>query len=131
MAAEPRANPDATFHAAPKPLAHDAVTSDWACFLGPNHNAVSPETRLLARFPKGGPSLVWEVNKGSGYSAPAVLGNRLVLLHRVEGDEVVDCLKSDTGQRCWRFTYPSNYMDRYGYCDGPRQSRHRPREERG
>ena len=121
-AAEPGANPDMTFHAAPKPLARDAVTSDWASFLGPTHNAVSPETKLLARFPKNGPSLVWEVNKGSGYSAPAVLGDRVVLLHRVEGDEVVDCLKADTGQRYWRFKYPSNYMDRYGYCDGPRAS---------
>jgi outer membrane protein assembly factor BamB len=121
-AAEPQANPDATFHAAPKPLARDAVTSDWVAFLGPNHNGVSPETKLLARFPKGGPALVWEVNKGSGYSAPAILGDRLVLLHRVEGDEVVDCLKADTGQRYWRLTYPSNYMDRYGYCDGPRAS---------
>ena len=121
-AAEPQANPDATFHAAPKPLARDAVTSDWTSFLGPSHNGVSPETKLLPRFPKNGPQLVWEVKKGSGYSAPAVLGDRLVLLHRVEGDEVVDCLKPDTGQRYWRLTYPSNYMDRYGYCDGPRAS---------
>jgi len=121
-AAEPQANPDATFHAPPKPRARDAVTSDWVAFLGPNHNGVSPETKLLARFPKNGPSLVWEVNKGSGYSAPAVFGDRLVLLHRVEGDEVVDCLKPDTGQRYWRLTYPSNYSDRYGYCDGPRAS---------
>ncbi len=121
-AAEPGANPDAAFHVAPKPLARDAVTSDWVSFLGPNHNTVSPEDRLLAAFPKTGPPLVWEMNKGSGYSAPAVLGDRVVLLHRVEGDEVVDCLKADTGQRYWRLTYPSNYMDRYGYCDGPRAS---------
>ena len=121
-APEAGANRDVTFHTAPKPLARDAVTSDWPSFLGPNHNSVSPETKLLAEFPKGGPSLVWEMNKGPGYSAPAVLGDRVVLLHRVEGDEVVDCLKADTGQRYWRLTYPSNYMDRYGYCDGPRAS---------
>ena len=95
----PRPNPDATFHAAPRPLARGAVTSDWACFLGPHHNDVSTKPSLLAPFPQAGPALVWEVNKGSGYSAPAVLGDRVVLFHRVEGDEVVDCLKADTGQR--------------------------------
>ena len=29
-----------------RPLSTGAVTSDWAAFLGPSHNAVSPETKL-------------------------------------------------------------------------------------
>ena len=33
-------------HRKPKPLPKDAVTHDWAAFLGPLHNAVSTETRL-------------------------------------------------------------------------------------
>lgn len=115
-------NPDATFHAPPKPLPQGAVTEDWPCFLGPNHNLVSNETRLLKQFPKGGPTVVWEMSKGTGYCAPAILGERLVLFHRVGDRETVDCVQTETGKRFWRFDYPTDYIDRYGYCDGPRAS---------
>src|SRR5205807_269335 len=72
------------FHSPPNPLAAGAVTSDWPCLLGPDHNETSPETHLLQRFPAEGPRVVWEIEKGEGYAAPAVLGDRLVLFHRVE-----------------------------------------------
>ena len=39
-----RENPDVTPRGAPRPLAPGAVTGDWATFLGPTHNLVSPET---------------------------------------------------------------------------------------
>jgi outer membrane protein assembly factor BamB len=113
-------NPDATFHAAPKPLAKDAVTHDWPSFLGATHNLVSTETKLLEKFPAGGLPLVWEAKRGLGYAAPAILGDRLVLFHRIEGEEIVECLHRETGERFWRFAYPTSYQDRYGYNDGPR-----------
>src|SRR5687768_13136494 len=50
-----RKNPDATFHAAPKPLAAGARTTDWPSFLGPAHNLVVPETKILDAWPAGGP----------------------------------------------------------------------------
>src|SRR5687768_12716729 len=82
---------DLTFHHAPKPLAKDAVTHDWESFLGPSHNAVSAETHLLEQIPPKGPPIVWEVKKGSGYAAPAISGDRLVLFHRLDDKETVDC----------------------------------------
>src|SRR5262249_34195892 len=77
-APEPQVHPGLKFHAAPKPLAADAITQDWPCFLGPTHNNVSAETRLLSDFTAAGPPLVWEVTKGSGYSAPAISEGRVV-----------------------------------------------------
>lgn len=118
----PQKNADVTFHAPPVAPAADAVTSDWPCVLGPTHNEVSPETRLLAAFPKAGPKLVWEMNKGEGYAAPAVRGDRLILFHRVKDEEVADCLNALTGDRYWRSAYPTAYLDEYGYCNGPRSS---------
>src|SRR5688572_15455110 len=77
-----------TFRGAPKPLAKDAVVENWPSFLGLRHNGVSSETKLLKTFPKEGPKVVWEVRKGDGYAAPAVVGERLVLFHRVADVEV-------------------------------------------
>jgi outer membrane protein assembly factor BamB len=115
-----QANPDVTFHAAARPLPPGAATHDWPGFLGPTHDYRSTETKLLAVIPADGPPLVWEMKKGSGYAAPAIVGDRLVLFHRVGDEERVDCLEVHTGKRFWSFDYPSAYQDRYGYSDGPR-----------
>ena len=106
-------------HGAPRALAGDAVTHDWPFFLGPTHDAVSTETRLSRTLP---PPLLWELAKGSGYASPAIAGDRLVFLHRIGGNEIVDCLHPETGARRWTFRYPSDYEDRYGYNNGPRSS---------
>ena len=112
----------AIFHAAPAPLPPGAITSDWPCLLGPTHNEVSPETHLLKQFPATGPAVVWEMKKGEGYAAPAVVGDRLVLFHRVKDEEVVECLNAATGERHWQYAYPTSYQDEYGYTNGPRSS---------
>ena len=109
----------ANAHRAPRPLAADAVTHDWAAFLGPTHDAVSTETKLSRSLP---PPLLWELTTGSGYASPAIAGDRLVFVHRVADDEVVECLHAETGARHWRFRYATAYEDRYGYNNGPRSS---------
>src|SRR5579862_907922 len=93
---------------------------DWPRFLGPNGNNVSSETGLLSKWPADGVPLVWQKEIGSGYSAPSVLGNRVVLYHRVKDDEVVECFDSTTGQSLWWHSSPSEFSDPYGYNNGPR-----------
>ena len=109
----------AVVHRPPTPLAPDAVTHSWTSFLGPSHNAVSTETPLRRELP---PPLVWELAKGSGYASPAIVGDRLLFLHRLDQEEVVECLHAETGASRWRFRYPTAYEDRYGYNNGPRSS---------
>ncbi len=103
----------------PKPLAPDAVTHDWESFLGPTHNAVSTETHLSRELP---PPLVWEVEKGPGYTSPAIVGDHLLFFHRAGDQEVVENRHSSTGEIRWQFRYATAYRDRYGYNNGPRSS---------
>ncbi|RYD64319.1 MAG: hypothetical protein EOP84_32845, partial [Verrucomicrobiaceae bacterium] len=112
----------AIYHQAPKPLAPAAVTSEWPRFLGPAHNASSPETKLLKEWPKEGLRKVWEMEKGKGWACPAIRGERLVLFHRLGNHEVIDCLRAETGEKLWSFDYAAPYQDRYGASDGPRTS---------
>ena len=109
----------AKVHAKPKPLPAGAVTHDWTSFLGPAHNATSTETRLSRTLP---PPLVWEFPKGTSYTSPAVLGDRLLFVHRVGDEELVECMHAETGARNWTFRYPTDFEDRYGYNNGPRCS---------
>lgn len=111
-----------TYFAAPKARAEDAINAEWPRFLGPDGNATSPETKLLAKFPEGGPAKVWEMEKGSGYTSPVIVDGKLVFFDRIGDEEVTDCLDPETGKRFWTHSYPVVYRDRYGFNNGPRAS---------
>ena len=83
---------------------------------------MSTETKLAHTWPKAGPPLVWEMKKGTAYTSPAIAGDRLVIFHRVGNEERVECLHRETGDRYWKFSYPTQFEDRYGYNNGPRAS---------
>lgn len=121
-APKPQPNRLVRFHKAPKPLAADAVTSDWANFLGPTHNGVSTETRLLRNLPAGGPDLVWEMQHGYSYASPSIQGDYLVYSHRVQNEELVVAMHPETGSTYWEHRHPCTYRDRYGFGVGPRAS---------
>ena len=121
-APEAKPHPATTFHAKPKPLPANAKTEDWPQFLGPRRNMVSGETALLEELPDDGPKLVWEFEKGTGYSSPTIAGGKLLYLHRLANREKVECLDPETGQSYWSFDYPTDFRDRYGYNNGPRAS---------
>ena len=106
-------------HRKPKALPAGAATHDWTTFLGPSHNAVSTETKLSRKLP---PPLVWEFSKGTGYASPAIFGDRLLFLHRLGNQEIVECLHPETGATHWQFRYATAFEDRYGYNNGPRSS---------
>lgn len=120
--AKPKAHPSVTFHARPKPLAAHTVTEDWPTFLGRAGKPVSSETNLLQEFGPDGPRLVWELSKGTGYSSPSIQGDYLVYLHRSGNEEVIDCLRPETGERYWSYRYRTDFRDRYGYNNGPRSN---------
>ena len=102
--------------------APDRAGEDWPRFLGLAETGVSGETELLQSWPKQGPPLIWEKKVGTGYSAPSVLGNRLVLHHRIGDSEIIECMQADTGATLWKKSYSSAFKDPYGYNNGPRCS---------
>lgn len=96
---------------------------DWPCFLGPRRNGTSRETGLLTEWPPDGPPVVWSRRVGEAYGAPVTAKGRLVIFHRVEDEEVVECVDALDGSKVhWRHKYPTEYVDQYGYNGGPRSS---------
>lgn len=98
----------------------NGLAADWPRFLGPDGTAVSTETGLLDKFPTNGPTLLWSKPVGTGYSAPSILGDQLVLHHRVGDQEIVQAMDAVTGKESWKHSYPTSYQDPYGYNNGPR-----------
>ena len=93
------------------PQAGFCRAGDWPGFLGPCGNGISAETGLLDHWPEGGPPVLWKKKVGEGYSAPSVLGDRLVFFHRLGDEEVVECLNPTTGKTLWRFADPTQFAD--------------------
>ena len=78
------------------------------------------ENGLLPAWPENGPPVAWKKTVGTGYSAPSVIGDQLVLHHRLGKQEVMEAFTASTGSPLWKHAYPSQYIDPYGYNNGPR-----------
>jgi outer membrane protein assembly factor BamB len=95
---------------------------DWPQFLGPRRDGVSREQGLLAAWPKGGPTVLWQRDVGEGYAGPVIAGDRLIMFHRVGAEELVECLHAGTGKPIWRHAYDTSYQDALSKGNGPRST---------
>jgi len=84
-------------------LVFEMRAADWPQWRGPQRNGISNETGLLRDWPTEGPKLLWQVTDvGSGYSTPAVVGDRVYLLgSRGMDDEFVQALSASDGSHIW------------------------------
>jgi outer membrane protein assembly factor BamB len=96
------------------------AATDWPQFLGPTRNGVYAGPALAEAWPSGAPRVVWRRQIGQGFAGPAVVGNRVVLFHRVGSEEVLESLDAATGNTVWRYAYRTTYRDDFGFDEGPR-----------
>ncbi len=101
-------------------LAAQTCAGDWPQFLGPGRNGVYVGSDLADGWPKEGPPVVWQKQAGQGFSGPAVSSGKLILFHRRDDKEIVDCLDANQGKSLWTFDYPTGYRDDFGFDEGPR-----------
>jgi outer membrane protein assembly factor BamB len=113
----------------------NARALDWPQWLGPDREGVWRETGLVAKFPKGGPPVIWRAPLGLGNSGPAVAGGRVYVMDRQPelgadgkpvpagpkgspGKERVLCLNATDGKPIWTHAYDCPYT--ISYRTGPR-----------
>ena len=104
-------------------LAATVVTqaaNDWPQYLGPSRNGIYAGPALADTWGANGPKVVWRKQVGQGFAGPAVVGNRVILFHRVGNEEVLESLDAATGNSMWRYAYPTRYRDDFGFDEGPR-----------
>jgi len=92
---------------------------DWPHFLGPKGTSVSSE-KGIKPWPKAGPKVLWHRKTGIAYSPVSISNGKLFLFDRIGDDARLSCLDARTGAFQWKFEYPTDYRDRYGYNGGPR-----------
>jgi hypothetical protein len=94
------------------------ASADWPQILGPDRNGVVAER--VDAWPDAGPAQRWRRVVGEGFAGPAVVGDTVVLFHRVDDEEVVEAMDTADGAVRWRTAYPTAYRDDFGFDEGPR-----------
>jgi outer membrane protein assembly factor BamB len=97
-----------------------ADAGDWPQILGPHRDGRAEGESIAASWPAAGPKVVWERPVGRGYAGVAVVGERGVLFHRVENEELVQAFDVRTGKFSWKFAIPTSYVSGISPDDGPR-----------
>jgi outer membrane protein assembly factor BamB len=96
-----------------------AAANDWPQWQGPDRTDVSKETGLLKSWPKDGPTQAWtNADLGIGYSAVAVVGDRIYTMGARDKKEYVLALDAKTGQQVWATEFAASQPRDHG--DGPR-----------
>lgn len=97
-----------------------AGAGDWPQILGPDRSGVAAaDERLAERWPADGPPVVWRRPVGSGFAGVAVVGQRVVLFHRIDDREVVEALDAATGTTLWSDGHATTFRPQVGGGDGP------------
>ncbi|MFB3890767.1 MAG: PQQ-binding-like beta-propeller repeat protein [Phycisphaerae bacterium] len=87
------------------PTTTSAPAYDWPQFRGPNRDGKSAETGLLAKWPEGGPKLLWSLdNVGAGFSHVTVANGLVYVTGLVGKDGVLRALTLD-GKPVWEAKY--------------------------
>ena len=103
-------------------LAPGALAQDWPQWRGANRDGKAAGFTAPATWPKE-LTQKWKVTVGKGDASPALVGDKLYVFARQEGDEITLCLDAKTGKELWRDKYacqPSN--EPMGRHPGPRSS---------
>ncbi len=96
--------------------------SDWPIFLGPTRDSKSPEQGIRTNWNEKPLKIVWQRQLGEGYGIGSISKGRYLQADRAGNQARLVCLNAETGKELWKFEYPTDYVDMYGYDGGPRCS---------
>ena len=84
----------------------DAAAQDWSQWRGDHRDGRASEFSVPASWPKE-LAKKWSVEIGNGVATPSLVGKRIYVFTRQDGNEIARCLDADTGEQIWEDSYPS------------------------
>ncbi len=84
--------------------ASGALAQDWPQWRGPNRDAKVIGFKPPQTWPKE-LTKKWTVTVGEGVATPALVGDKLYVFSRQEGNEVIRCLDAASGKELWQDKY--------------------------
>src|SRR5262245_53640888 len=102
-----------------EPIRAQNAAADWPQWRGPSRDG----TLATYSEPKSWPEQLtkrWQIEVGSGYATPVVVGNRVYAFSRQQENEVMRAIDAATGKVVWETSYPAPFKM------NPATSRHGP-----
>jgi len=97
-----------------------AFAVDWPQWRGPERTgAVKDPAHKLDTLPAD-PKALWSIDAGPGQSSPIVVGDRVIFMDGVDGQETAHCLDLKTGKELWKFAVGPMVEFQNAYGEGPR-----------
>ncbi|MHB1459025.1 MAG: outer membrane protein assembly factor BamB family protein, partial [Armatimonadota bacterium] len=94
-----------------------AYASDWAQFLGPTANSISPEKIANKGWNTKPLKMLWKIKMSDdGYAGPSVAGGKVFIVDHVGAQDIVKALDITTGKEVWKFAYPDAEKPNYGFA---------------
>jgi len=96
----------AVFLSSVGPFCFDAAGQDWSQWRGIHRDGKVAEFTVPATWPKT-LTKKWSVEVGNGVATPSLVGERIYVFARKDGNEIARCLNAETGADIWQDSYPS------------------------
>ena len=98
------------------------LAQDWPQWMGPDRDGVAKGFEVPATWPKE-LQKKWSVTVGDGVSTPSLVGDKLFVHSRQDGNEVTRCFNAETGEEIWieKYSTPGVSGPASGFA-GPRSS---------
>jgi hypothetical protein len=81
---------------------------DWPQWRGPNRDGAIAAFKAPAAWPRA-LTRRWQVEVGTGYATPLVVGDRVYTFTRQGEDEVLTALDAASAKQLWRAAYPATF----------------------
>ncbi len=95
----------------------DVPGTRWTRFRGQDYDNISKEpTRLVEKWGKEGPEILWKKDLGEGHAAPAIYDGKVYLLDYDEAgkSDQLRCFLLATGEELWRRGYRVHLKRNHG-----------------
>jgi outer membrane protein assembly factor BamB len=103
-------------------MASGAWAQDWPQWRGPNRDGKAADFKVPKTWPKE-LKQQWKTDVGEGVATPALVGDKLFVFSRQDGNEIIRCLNAADGKELWQDKYESlGASGPAGSFSGPRSS---------
>ncbi len=87
-------------------VASSGLAQDWPQWRGANRDAKAADFKAPKTWPKD-LTQKWKVTVGDGVATPSLVGDRLYIFSRQDGNEITRCLNAADGKELWAEKYES------------------------
>jgi len=116
---EAAANPTSESTAPAAASAPKASRNSWSEYRGTNRDGRYEDTKIMTKWPSGGPRQLWRQPVGGGYASFVAADGLAFTIEQRRRQEVVAAYNVETGREVWTQGWDAEFKENMG-GDGPR-----------